>query len=89
MAPAPGILTGTIVKCQTDRQAGIAYVQIQIGENVGQMYQAHFGMNPGENNWNLVGTSIKFIPGADGRTSGTPIAFVVSRSGPAGQQYGS
>lgn len=84
----PGILLGTIVKCRTDPQKMIAYASVQVGDNSSQLYQVIFGMNPGENNWNLRGTQILFIPGSDERTSGSASAAVIQREVPSGPQYG-
>lgn len=85
----PGILLGTIVKCQTDSQKMIAYASIQtVGDTSSQRYQVIFGMNPGENNFNLIGTQVLFIPGSDERTAGSASAVVIEREAPSGPQYG-
>ena len=85
----PGILLGVIVKCTTDQQKMIAYASIQVvGDTSDQRYQVIFAMNRNENNWNLLGTHILFIPGSDERTSGSASAAVIQRDGPSGPEYG-
>jgi hypothetical protein len=85
----PGILLGTIVTCITDQQKMIACATVKIvGDTSAQTYQVIFGMNVGENNWNLLGTQILFIPGSDDRTSGSASAAVIEREAPSGSQYG-
>jgi hypothetical protein len=81
----PGIVLGVITKCQVDRQKRVGYASIQIvGDTSAQRYQVIFGLNPGENNFNLVGTQILFIPGSDERTAGSASAAVIQREGPQG-----
>ena len=85
----PGILLGVITKCQVDRQKRVGYASVQIvGDTSAQRYQIVFGLNPGENNWNLLGTQVLIIPGSDDRTSGSASAAVIQRAGPTGNQFG-